>query len=127
MGAVFAAGYVAGIHKYLYEHALLKKQVKITLVADFDPYEASYIFNNGAIKEQVFRHAGHGSITGGIANEYKNNSENYELFNSQTEGSHLLQSFVNEISRLTEGTYTWNADSELWELQSSQPKPKKKR
>ena len=47
MGGFYGDGYVKGLKKYLNEHPELKKQVQITLVADFDPFMASGIKNDG--------------------------------------------------------------------------------
>lgn len=124
MGGVYGDGYVKGIKKYLKEHSELKKDVKITLIADFDPYQASTIDNDGKTKKQQYLHHGKGSSTGWLANEKESSPENYELYESQTEGSHLTMSFINELKNLKEGTYTWNETTQEWELQDLKKKKK---
>jgi RHS repeat-associated protein len=125
MGGLYGSGYVAGIKKYLDEHPELKHQVKITLVADLDPFEASYINNDGTIKKQQFLHHGKGSATGWLANEKESDPENYELHESPTEGSHLLGSFINDFKSLKEGTYVWNEATKQFEWQDPNKKNKK--
>jgi hypothetical protein len=118
MGGVFGQGYISGIQKYLNEHPDLKKQVKISLVADFDPFEASLIYNDGKIKKQQFLHSGKGDLlTGWIANEQEENPENFQIFESETEGSHSIMSFLNEIILLKADHYTYNEATKEWELQ----------
>jgi RHS repeat-associated protein len=116
MGAVYADAYIKGIEKYLDEHPEYKKDIKITLVADFDPFQAGSIKNDGKRKKQQYLHKGKGSLSGGLANEKEQNPENYELFESPTEGSHSIMSFFNEISNLKEGKYVWNEKSQQFEL-----------
>lgn len=122
MGSVYGDGYVQGIKQYLNEHPDLKKQVKITLVADFDPFGASEIENDGIIKKQQYLHHGKGSLTGAVANEKEKDADNYELYESPTEGSHMIMSFFNEISNLKEGTYIWNEQTQQFEWQDPNKK-----
>jgi hypothetical protein len=94
------------------------------LVADFDPFEGSAIFNDGEIKKQQYLHSGKGSLSGGLANEKEGGVGNFELIESPTEGSHLIMSFINDIANLKEGTYIWNSGTQQFEYQD--PKKKKK-
>jgi hypothetical protein len=115
MGGVYGDGYVAGIRKYLNEHPSLKEQVKITLIADFDPYQGDEIDNDGKIKKQEFLHKGKGSMTGWLANKKEGGEGNYEYYQSLTSGDHSIFSFFGDISKLQEGTYTWNSNTHRWE------------
>ncbi len=118
MGGLFGFGYVIGIRKYLDEHPELKKQVKITLIVDIDPFQAGYIYNDGTIKKIELLHTGKGSSTGWLANELEKGV--FELIHSATEGSHMLASFANEFKYLTQGTYKWNDFTQQWEWQNPQ-------
>jgi len=121
MGGVYGDGYIAGIRKYLDEHPELKKQVLISLVADFDAYQAATINNDGKTKKQQFTHKGKGSSTGWLANEKENGD--FEYYESPTKGDHSIFSFFDDISKLKEGTYKWNEQTQQWEYQ----KPKEKK
>jgi len=112
MGAIYGAGYVKGIEKYLDEHPELKSQVKITLVADFDPYQASAIKNDGKRKKQQFSHIG-GPF--GMADERE--SGEVEYHENPEKSSHSILSFFYDISKLKEGTYVWKEQTKKWELQ----------
>jgi RHS repeat-associated protein len=120
MGSVYGDGYIEGITRYLNEHPELKKQVRITLVADFDPYQANTIKNDGKRKKQQFLHDG-GFFS--IANEKEKGT--YELYtnddekNSDNKGKHTIFSFFDDISKLAEGTYTWNETTQQWEQQTN--------
>lgn len=104
----------------------MAKQVKISLIADFDPYEASAIDNDGSIKKMQFLHKGKGSAAkmGWLANE--NEKGAYEqIYNSSNPIDHSIMSFFNDISLLKEGTYKWNAITQQFELQNEKnDKPK---
>jgi RHS repeat-associated protein len=122
MGGIYGQGYIQGIQKYLKEHPDLKKQVKITLVADFDPFEASGIYNDGEIKKQQYLHHGKGSLSGRLANEKEGGAGNYELIESPSEGSHSIMTFFNDIGNLSEGVYKWNPGTQQWEWQDPNKK-----
>ncbi|MEC5145781.1 DUF6443 domain-containing protein [Chitinophaga sp. 212800010-3] len=115
MGGVYGDGYIAGIKKYLDEHPELKRQVKITLVADFDPFQGNKIENDGKTKKQEFLHKGHGSLTGWLANKREKGDIDYR--ESTTIGAHTIFSFFDNIQSLQEGTYLWNAETGSWDLQ----------
>lgn len=114
MGGVFGGGYLEGIKEYLNDHPDLKKQVSITLVADFDPYEASSIINDGSTKKQQFKHANNLNIAGlgWLANENEQGLDKSNITtNSGKSTDHSIFSFLNDISSLSEGTYKWNGNN----------------
>jgi RHS repeat-associated protein len=117
MGAVYGDGYIRGLKKYLNEHPELKKQVQITLIADFDPFQASAIKNNGKTRKQQYTHFG--GVTGiyGTADEMEKGE--YEYFENEKKSSHSILSFFDDISKLQEGTYKWNDTTQEWELQKN--------
>jgi RHS repeat-associated protein len=115
MGGVYGDGYVKGLKKYLNENPELKKQVQITLVADFDPYMASGIKNDGKTKKQQFSH--YGGITGAFGTADEREKGDYEYNENENKSSHSILSFLDDISKLQEGTYKWNETAQEWDLQ----------
>jgi RHS repeat-associated protein len=115
MGGVYGHGYVKGLKKYLDEHPELKKQVLITLVADFDPYMASGIKNDGKTKKQQFSH--YGGITGAFGTADEREKGDYEYNENENKSSHSILSFFDDIGKLQEGTYKWNDTTKEWDLQ----------
>jgi RHS repeat-associated protein len=110
MGGVFGHGYARGIMQYLDEHPDLKKQVMISLIADFDPYQASKIINSGKVKKQQFTHKGKGSSTGWLANQKERGD--FEYYESPTKGSHSILTFFDDITKLQAGTYKWDESAQ---------------
>jgi len=118
MGGVFGGGYLQGIKEYLNDHPDLKKQVSITLVADFDPYEASSIINDGTTKKQQFKHSNSSNIVGlgWLANENEQALDKRSIItNSGKSTDHSIFSFFNDISSLAPGVYKW--DGSDWIIQ----------
>ena len=61
MGAAYAKGFVRALKEYIKTLSLgQQQQIKITLVADFDPYQASDISDDPDILTQQFTHIGKG-------------------------------------------------------------------
>ena len=115
MGGVYGDGYISGLKKYLNEHPELKSQVTFTLIADFDPFQANTIVNDGTTKKMQFTHRGKWSLSGGLANEDEQGP--HEYYESQSSGDHNIFSFFSDVSKLQEGTYKWNAATQQWDLQ----------
>ena len=123
MGGVFGDGYVKGLKKYLKEHPDLKRQVKITLVADFDPYQAGAIKNDGKTKKQQYLH--YGGITGWYGTADEMETGEFEYIEDENKSSHSIMSFVDETGKLKEGTYIWNENTQEWELQNEKKNKRK--
>jgi RHS repeat-associated protein len=109
MGGAYGKGYVKALKEYI--KTLPKeqqKQVKITLVADFDPFQAGRLSADPDIYTQQFTHLGG---FWGLAEERQGglSDENYY----ETDGEHSIFTFFSDISNLQEGTYLWNGNS--WE------------
>lgn len=101
MGGAYGKGYVKALKEYI--STLPKeqpKQVKISLVADFDPFQAGSFSADSDIFTQQFTHIG------SIANEKQKDVDEY--YEDKTEKAHSITSFFNDISKLQEGTYQWN-------------------
>jgi len=108
MGGAYGNGYVKALKEYI--STLPKdqqKQIKITLVADFDPFQAGSFEANSNTKTQQFTHASFWDVTGDLANEMEKGAEQVPPAKGDS-GSHFITSFFNDISNLQEGTYKWN-------------------
>lgn len=106
MGAAYGKGYVKALQVYI--KTLPKdqqRQIKITLVADFDPYQAGRLNANPNVRTQQFTHLG-GIF--GLA-EQRQGGLNYEDY-YESYGDHSIFSFFPDISNLQEGTYNWNGE-----------------
>ena len=114
MGGAYGKGFVAALKAYIKTLPLeQQKQIKITLVADFDPYQAGDMEADPNIYTQQFWHDG-GLL--GLADEVQ---EGVDEDNSQT-GRHWISTFFNDISQLREGTYEWDNNKNEWVCTSCQ-------
>jgi len=108
MGGAFGKGLVKALKEYIKENHL-EQQVKITLVADFDPYQAGDLTADPDIKTMQFIHKNNWNLTGmgWLANEReKGDVETPESKSSSSD--HSIFTFLADISQLAEGTYKWN-------------------
>ena len=108
MGAAFGKGYVRKLKELLVKNG--HPEVLISLIADFDPYQAAKLSADSNIYTLQFTHQGI------IADQRQNNlpDTNYRV-DSQRD-SHSIYSFFNDISRLQEGTYVYDGNN--WILQN---------
>ncbi|WP_407518020.1 hypothetical protein [Elizabethkingia anophelis] len=112
MGGAYGKGYVKALKEYI--STLPKeqqKQIKITLVADFDPFQAGSLNIDPNIKTQQFIHKDNGNIKGmgWLANEQEQGiSNNNTYINTGSSTDHSIFTFFNDISNLKEGTYEWS-------------------
>ncbi|WP_246008100.1 RHS repeat-associated core domain-containing protein [Chitinophaga lutea] len=115
MGGAYGNGYVKGLKQYLEENPELKKQVKITLIADFDPFQAGEIFADPSILTMQFKHQGRGKLreAGFLANQDEQGLDRKNITtNTNNSVDHSIHSFFYDISKLEEGTYIW--DGKNW-------------
>ncbi|OMP80497.1 hypothetical protein [[Flexibacter] sp. ATCC 35208] len=111
MGGAFGKGLVKALKEYIKENHL-ERQVKITLVADFDPYQAGDLTADADIKTMQFIHKNNWNISGmgWLANEREKGD--VETPQSKSPSSdHTIFSFFADISQLAEGTYKWNGSN----------------
>ncbi|MFC4230617.1 RHS repeat-associated core domain-containing protein [Parasediminibacterium paludis] len=116
MGGAYGNGFVKALKEYIRTLPLeLQKQIKITLVADFDPFDGSEIIADSDIKTQQFKHKGtfwenlkFWNLSWLANEDEKGLNQEDILTNKGTSTSHILSSFLGEISLLSEGTYKWN-------------------
>ncbi|MCG2793190.1 MAG: RHS repeat-associated core domain-containing protein [Weeksellaceae bacterium] len=119
MGGAYGKGYVKALKEYI--STLPKEQqsqIKISLVADFDPFQGGSLKGDGNIPTFQFMHKENSNITGmgWLANEEENGKVDITT-NSGTSSDHSILSFFGDISKLQEGTYKWNEKKKGWELQ----------
>jgi RHS repeat-associated protein len=112
MGGAYSAGFVQGLKEYIKSLPIeQQKQIKITLVADFDPFQAGDIVADADILTRQFKHDNIWNIfgMGWLANENEQGLDPDKITtNSGTSTDHSIYSFFNDISSLVEGTYTWD-------------------
>ncbi|WDO13614.1 DUF6443 domain-containing protein [Flavobacterium sp. WW92] len=99
MGGSYGKGYVKALKEYI--KTLPKEQqaqVKITLVADFDPFQAGSLKADKDIFTQQFTHLGN------LAEQKQEGVDDYY----EEKGDHSITTFFSSISNLQEGTYKWN-------------------
>lgn len=86
-----------------------QKQIKISLVADFDPYQGGDLTADPNIYTMQFMHNGG---TFGIADEKQEGADFFS--EDENESSHSITSFFGDISSLQEGKYEWDKDKKEW-------------
>lgn len=119
MGGAYGKGFVLALLKAAKRRGI--KGVPITLVADFDPFQAGGMNAiDNVFTQQFTQKRGKGKRNNkllgdwsGLANHEQDSAEEY--YDDETNGSHNISTFLNDISGLREGTYIWNGEN--WVLQ----------
>ncbi len=112
MGGAYGKGYVKALKEYI--KTLPKEQqyqIRITLVADFDPFQAGSLDADPNIYTQQFSHVGKkgrkdSDGMGWLANEVQSGVDSYT--EDDNESAHSIFTFFNNVGSLQEGTYKWN-------------------
>jgi len=116
MGGAYGKGFVAALKDYIKTLPIeQQKQIKITLVADFDPFQAGDLTADRDITTKQYKHAKNGNVLGmgWLANEDESGLDKKDITtNSGTSTDHSIFTFFNDISSLSEGTYKW--DGKKW-------------
>lgn len=117
MGGVYGKGFVKALKEYIKNSKDPQvRKALITLVADFDPFQAGSKYGKADPNTytQQFIHEGWADIMGfgGLANQEEEGAD--EIINNKKKSSHFIETFVDNISNLQEGTYTWDNDKEEW-------------
>jgi hypothetical protein len=111
MGGAYGKGFVRALKEYI---ATLpeeqQKQIRISFVADFDPYQGSEMTADGETPTFQFIHYGW------LANEKEKGKVEQKKSNSNSK-AHSIFSFFADISQLQEGTYIWDEAQQKWVLQ----------
>ncbi|MCD0465039.1 DUF6443 domain-containing protein [Flavobacterium sp. ENC] len=113
MGGAYGKGYIKALRDYIRTLPKeLQSQIKISLVADFDPFQAGDLDAGNSTPTFQFVHVGNKNILGmgWLANEEENGNVNVYT-NTGTSNDHSIMTFFNDISKLAEGTYKWNGNS----------------
>ena len=118
MGGAYGKGFVMALKDYIKTLPVeQQKQIKITLVADFDPYQAGDLVADPDILTKQFKHTGSWNILGmgWLANENEQGLDKKDIVtNSGTSTDHSIFTFFNDISSLQEGTYKWDEAAKKW-------------
>jgi RHS repeat-associated protein len=116
MGGAYGNGFIAGLQRYISILPVeIQRQIKITLAADFDPYQAGHFHANPDVKTQQFKHKNGWNILGmgWLANENEEGAEQVPI-NKHDSSDHSIFSFFSDISKLAQGTYTWDNANQKW-------------
>jgi RHS repeat-associated protein len=112
MGGAYGKGFVRALREYI---ASLpeeqQKQIRISFVADFDPYQGDDITADGIAPTFQFIHYGW------LANEKEKGKVDQKVSNSNST-AHSIFSFLPDISQLQEGKYVWDETHQNWVLQN---------
>ncbi|MEM9921255.1 MAG: RHS repeat-associated core domain-containing protein, partial [Bacteroidota bacterium] len=119
MGGAYGKGFVKALLKVAKRRGV--KGVPVTLMADFDPFQAaSFSAIDNVFTQQFNQSFGPGkddtTLIGdwaGVANQKQENAEEY--YDDEDTGSHNIWTFIDDIVNLKEGTYIW--DGKNWILQ----------
>jgi hypothetical protein len=118
MGGVYGRGFVMALQSHIKTLPLsVQKQIKITLVADFDPYQAGDISADPDISTIQFKHQNSWNILGmgWLANEDEQGlSKEGVKTNTDKSTDHSIFTFFNDIQYLSEGTYKWDDAKKKW-------------
>jgi hypothetical protein len=111
MGAAYGKGFVLALMEYIQSSndPQIRKTL-ISLVADFDPFQAEELQAHSNIYTQQFWHDG-GLF--GIADAVQKGVD-YER-EDENKKSHFIKTFLGDINRLADGEYKWNETKEEWE------------
>jgi len=117
MGGVYAKGFVLAIKNYIRRSTDPQiKKVLISLVADFDPFQAgtSYGEADPDIHTLQFINSGWWDFfnAGWLANQEEDGAE--KVKDNENKTSHFIETFVDNISDLKKGTYEWNEEKQRW-------------
>jgi hypothetical protein len=112
MGGAYGKGFVKALKEYIATLPIeQQRQIKISMVADFDPHQAGDITADADIKTTQYKHKGNKNVLGmgWLANQDEKGLGKEDIkTNTGTSTDHSIFTFFNDISSLAEGTYTWN-------------------
>ena len=111
MGGAYGKGFVRALKEYIATlPAEQQQQIKISFVADFDPYQGGDMTADG--ETPTFQYIHYGTI----ANQKEKGKVEQKPSNSSSD-AHAIISFFADVSQLQEGIYKWNEQTKKWELQ----------
>ncbi|TKG88021.1 hypothetical protein EYV94_27725 [Puteibacter caeruleilacunae] len=107
MGGAYGKGYVKALKAYIAKKGY--KNVLITLVADFDPFQASALEAEDNVYTQQYTHKKKwDSLLWWLANQIQDGISDDDYHEDEKQGDHSIMTFFNDISNLQEGNYVWN-------------------
>lgn len=117
MGGVYGKGFVAALKYYIKTSKDPQvRKVLISLVADFDPFQAGGALGKADknIYTQQFINSGWWDIFGAgwLANQEEEDAD--EVVNNENKTSHFIETFSGNIDDLQEGKYEWDEDKQEW-------------
>ncbi|PWK20034.1 RHS repeat protein, partial [Xanthomarina spongicola] len=124
MGGAYGKGYVKALKKYISTLPIeQQRQIRITLVADFDPHQAGSLTADPNIHTQQYTHKnGKGrkdsDRLGWLANQRQNGLSDSNYFEDENEAAHSIFTFFNDISNLQVGTYFYDKENQTWNCTS---------
>jgi len=111
MGGAYGKGFIRALKEYIATlPAEQQQQIKISFVADFDPYQGKDITADGETPTFQFIHYGW------LANQKEKGKVEQKKSNSSST-AHSIFSFFADISQLQVGTYKWDEATQTWVLQ----------
>jgi RHS repeat-associated protein len=115
MGGAYGKGLVKALKEYIKTLPIeQQKQILISLVADFDPYQAGDLTADPDIKTMQRNHKNGWNVLGmgwlGGNEDQEGNVDSKT--NTGTSTDHAVVTFFNDIRELSEGTYKW--DGSKW-------------
>jgi hypothetical protein len=117
MGGVYGKGFVKALKEYIKtsKDPQVRKAL-ITLVADFDPFQAGSKLGkaDSNIYTQQFINEGWSDLlnAGWLANQEEGGAD--EVKYNERKTSHFIEAFITNVSDLKEGTYEWNEKKQEW-------------
>jgi RHS repeat-associated protein len=121
MGGAYGKGFVIALKEYIKSLPIeQQKQIKISLVADFDPYQGGELTADPDIQTKQYIHNGNWNILGmgWLANEKEKGLSDDDIHtNTGTSTDHSIFTFFNDIQNLQEGTYKWDIKQKKFVLQ----------
>lgn len=117
MGGIYAKGFVKAVKEYIKNHKDPRvRKALITLVADFDPFQAASKYGKADpdIFTQHFRNIGNWDLTnaGFLANEEQEGAD--DETDNENKSSHFISTFQGNIKDLKQGTYVWDKKKQEW-------------
>ena len=121
MGGVYGKGFVKALKEYIKKSKDPQvRKALITLVADFDPFQAGSKLGiaDSNIYTQQFINEGWSDFlnAGWLANQEEEGAD--EVVYNERKTSHFIEAFITNVSDIKEGTYEWDEKKQEWNCTS---------
>ncbi len=111
MGGTFGRGFAQALEEVAEEMKITDRKL-LTLIADFDPFQAKKLKDIKNVFIQQFIHDGI------LADQEDENAD--EIHRDNSKKSHSILTFLSDVSKLKEGTYIYNNETKEWECTNCQ-------